>query len=469
MLEVKSMWTSVSRTLCIQAVMFLSCAIGVTSGPAVLISVSFPTTQDPQQRSREMVEIRIREPEWTALLDRLRLNTAQVETARQAYAAYQKGLAELDGRIMQRALREIGVEDLSQAPQVLRSMDPADQAAFTQRLQRLVRGSRGESDALRQTLLGMVKEALNDEQAARWPGAVLALKRAIMLNPRLDPRSANVSMNLGVHIDLMTLVEEAATPEGELASLLAAPDPAPAADDPWHERHAEAVRALDDYQARLDALLDAEALTTMDALQDLRAAAMGGDMAAVARLHKRMWSYRERLYRLNESAAAQLARGLEQLGEPHNARRWLERVYAAHFPEIHRAEFIDHLADRLLRDATMDEAAKSHVREIMAQHERTRDALRAQLRAAVLKVHETASPYLPPDASLLREFDGLITRWSEQHAGTIAQLRGAATPEARAAMDQFIESNESMRLNQPPSDRMIDWLRAQAAQRGEVE
>lgn len=186
-------------------------------------------SQDPQQRSREMIEIRIREPEWTALLDRLRLSAAQVEMARQAYAAYQKGLAELDGRIMQRALREIGVEDLSQAPQVLRSMDPADQAAFTQRLQRLVRGSRGESDALRQTLLGMVKEALNDEQAPRWPGAVLALKRAIMLNPRLDPRSANVSMNLGVHIDLMMLVEEAATPEGELASLLAAPDPAPAA------------------------------------------------------------------------------------------------------------------------------------------------------------------------------------------------------------------------------------------------
>src|SRR5690606_6509933 len=131
--------------------------------------------QSPRGRPG-VVEIRIQAPMFRELLDRLDLANDVRVIATGRFDEYAAAMNQLDaeaGERLSRVMREI-----QQVRQAGEGADGDQAARLVQEVMSTTRGTRAESDRLREALLADVAALLNEQQADRWPAALRALHRA---------------------------------------------------------------------------------------------------------------------------------------------------------------------------------------------------------------------------------------------------------------------------------------------------
>ncbi len=390
----------------------------------LIASAGTANAQEPRGRPG-VVEVRIQAPMFRDLLDRLELagDVRVIATERfDEYAAAMNQLEAEAGERLSRVMREI--------QQVRQAGDGADgdQAArLVQEVMSTTRGTRAESDRLREALLADVAALLNDPQADRWPAALRALHREVYLNMTAGVDSPNARLDLGIHRDVFELMDVASgvredrrspEEETELAAIFGDVNDSPYEillnDEALRDLREVAREQREALEIELDGLIRRNAYPGRDLHQQLREHSMRGDIDRVRPLHDRSTAQWEETHRLLERSARAAADLIEQACGPEARHAWEMRVQAAFYPETYRPTSAERLFEWAMNLDELDEGTKQRIGQLFAVHRTEQHLIRKEGERLAREIRMNVSPRLrnmTPDNELMQAQAQHLERW----------------------------------------------------------
>jgi hypothetical protein len=364
----------------------------LTSAAVVAAQSSPPSDQaetgDPRPRGPgQYTEIRILPGEFDEFCDELALDAEQRDLAGAFFESYDADLAALDARINDVILRATRESNSAEAIDVLHEMPFERQWEVRSDKLRVQRSVRNQSLDLVDRLVWEVAALLREDQVESLADARLALRRAAALEPFPGVQGPATTADLGAIVDLAALLDAASEPGQELNRLLA---PADQQHTPQGaELRDRAVGLRRTYVERLDTLLIPGEFEYRDTFYEMSERSRAGDREAIARLDEKADRHRRSIRDLNYSTARHIEALLLECGAIQEAEAWMQRVDAAHYPEMYREDQIDRFAAWLEKQDDMDET----------QH----DALEREIAA-----------FLPARAELRKEAKRLLALLEEE-------------------------------------------------------
>ncbi len=232
-----------------------------------------------------------------------------------------------------------------------------------------------------EALLVELQSYLNATQSEAYPAAIRAWRRSVMLNPQ----ASDSGYDLGYHVDLFELIDQACQEEPGLQPLLDR-QAEPPSDPTLAEARRQCLELLDAFELEFDGLIQRRFWRTWDGFfASMRAWAANDEKAAqrTRRKHRREWM---KVYRGSTNAAETLASIIQESCGPQLADAWRERYYAAYSPATYRPKSTDLLYEWLISDAGLTAEQQAAIEAIYAPFLESRRALRARTRFLLLRL-----------------------------------------------------------------------------------
>lgn len=401
---------------------------------------SQPIIEEIEQQLRRNADIHqpyMIRTDFAALCHKLELNEAQLANVSSAFDEYEQRLQKLHEEHMDRVVPVI-------LEYIRISQEEADgengmAAELVVEAGKAIERQRKKNNELLQDLHRAVQVFLREDQLKAHASGLRAWRRSFMLNPgENDGRDAD----LGRHVDVFEVIEEACQRNPVLAGLLDCEVQPPANDGlDLAQARRECQEFLEVFELELDTLIRRRFWKTWQRALRLQRASANGDQDAVEgirRQHLRDWV---KIYRFNAKVAERLADSIEASYGAKLTNEWRAYYYAAYFPRLYEEESSDVLYRWLVQQASIDDDQRQAVDAVYNEHVQSRRVLRFRTRSALIKL--VAQFDLHPQMLELNARSGStpaqITSLDEERDAlnrrTSAQFRTILSEDERAAFD----------------------------------
>lgn len=335
---------------------------------AILLISAFSEKVYAQSAVGDFIEPRVTVQQFHQLCQHIGIDPSQRSITETLFSHYTQTLTDLTARLQQEAAA-------AGEQQVLDALAGRGRLSSDELAQRRIAVLRVyeqagpvADEALADLLFGL-EVILTPEQTARFPAAVRALRRAILLHPR--QAASNVQEYAGDGVDVLALADEAMREGGELHGI---------------SPHALAD-ILTQYEYELDALLVETAAAHRQGKVARRIADIEKNRQALQREQQAALKRWQQLYELNRHAVTQIGEIVRaQLGEA-ASQRWKERFDRASFTWLYPRRTPDRQIEWMrhaqLDDALMQQAEAIYAEYVKKRNELSRRAIELMLRSRI--------------------------------------------------------------------------------------
>ncbi len=321
--------------------------------------------------------------DYEQLLQRLALSDAQQKVGLELYEQY---VQEIDvafergfERLLDGALGELVAELIMPTIQAGKRvtdkvLDEFGRDRINGLMTRIVhdlRRVRDQSARVRHHLEAELETILSTSQQDLLLGAIRAMRRDVLLQPR-NPRGMHYDLDLLP--DVIALYDEAIKPEQEL-SILADPR---STNDEYATLIDHVADVLEAYERQMDVLLLQSARREWELSIEQFTSSLAGDERGEARAYERKARAWRRLYDVTDRTVAQIGELVEPAIGPIGRESWLNRYHRVTFPELLCDETPELMYEWIINHEALEDDVKEAATRVYETYLQRRTPLRRE-------------------------------------------------------------------------------------------